>query len=281
MLFNNDLYVGGGCTSTDNDAMLYIYNFTTDKWDSIATPVYNFALTTYKSQLLLVGGKMLENRKRIVTDKVWTLGQDTMSWQLNLPVMITKRHSASAVEFMGNVIVAGGACKLTLSDIDVVEVYNGQHWFKAQSLPQPCSDIKSTIYNGHWYLMGKWGNEVYCASLKELISQHQHIWNQPLPKIPMNIQVLPDHPYMPFTPIVFGHRLLAIGGWKTRTSYIFAYSSRTKSWIQVTCIEIENTFASSMIVLPTGELIVVGGFRISGKCSLDNVFKVTLKGKVK
>ena len=280
---DDNIYVGGGCTSSDNDAMLYVYDSRTDAWDSMTTPVYHFALTTYKSQLLLVGGKLLEDKK--VTNRIWTLGEGTMPWKEELPAMLIKCHSASAIEYKDNVIVAGGAQKATQSDIDVVEVYNGHSWSYAQSLPKPCSDIKSTIYNGHWYLMGKWGSDVHYASLEEVVSYCQvanpkNIWDHkpPLPKLPINIQVVPNHSYMPFTPIMFGNRLLAIGGWKTPTSSIFAYSSRTKSWISVGCIGIENSFASCMIVLSSGELMVIGGFSDQG-CYSNKVFKITLKGK--
>ena len=276
--WNDAVYVGGGCTSIDNDAFLYIYNLTADIWKSISAPAYNFALTTYHSRLLIIGGKMHEGEHVIVTNKIWSLGRDTMAWELNLPAMTTKRHSASAVEYMDNVIVAGGACKLIMSDTDVVEVYNGQCWCQVQCLPKPCSDIKSTVHNGHWYLAGKWGNQVYHASLKELISQGKNVWKLPLPELPTNIHVLPGHTYTPFTPILFGNRLLAIAGWNTPTPSIFCFSSHINSWILRTHnIEMENTFASSMIVLPTGELMVIGGF--SGKCPVDNVIKVTLKGK--
>ena len=57
------LYVGGGFSVEDtenydleNNQALYVYTPTTDMWGIIATPVYWFALTTYRSQLLLVGG---------------------------------------------------------------------------------------------------------------------------------------------------------------------------------------------------------------------------------
>lgn len=55
------LYVGGGFSVEENetdqhDQALYVYTPATDVWDIIATPVYWFALATYRSQLVLVGG---------------------------------------------------------------------------------------------------------------------------------------------------------------------------------------------------------------------------------
>ena len=50
---------GGGWTSVSrrDKARLYIHSPTTDTWSHIDTPVYSFALITYHSQLVLVGGR--------------------------------------------------------------------------------------------------------------------------------------------------------------------------------------------------------------------------------
>ncbi|MGJ8945913.1 hypothetical protein AB9K17_23780, partial [Salmonella enterica subsp. enterica serovar Kentucky] len=78
--------------------------------------------------------------------------------------------SASTVELADNILVAGGHDNEERY-IDIVEVYNGHHWAKAQCLPKPCHLMKSTVLNGHWYLMGGRGQreEVYYASLDSLV----------------------------------------------------------------------------------------------------------------
>ena len=156
------LYVGGGRSSGSrrDKAKLYIHTPTTDTWSHIDTPVYYFALVTYHSQLVLVGGTEFvgEYEDGTVTNKLWTLTEHDQ-WRETLPVMTIKRYRASAVEFADNIIVGGGWGDKS------VEVYNGHHWAEAQCLPNPCYDMKSTILNGHWYLMGGvgQGEEVYFA----------------------------------------------------------------------------------------------------------------------
>ena len=52
------VYIGGGWISESirHEARLYIYTPATDEWTTLDTPVYWFGLTTYHSQLVLVGG---------------------------------------------------------------------------------------------------------------------------------------------------------------------------------------------------------------------------------
>ena len=247
------LYVGGGWTSGSrrDDARLYIYTPTTYTWSHINTPVYYFALITYHSQLVLVGGAEYvgERRDGPVTNKLWTLAEHDQ-WRETLPPMITKRHSASAVEFADNILVAGGS-------IDIVEVYNGRHWTKAQCLRKHCRDMKSTVVNGHWYLMGggKQGKEVYYASLDSLVASCQPS-EKPLPSV---WKRLPDIPHERSSTAVFGNRLIAVGGgYRSSSSSIHAYSPHTQSWVHVGGIP-DGFHSTCTAVLPTGELMVIGG----------------------
>ena len=245
------LYVGGGGTS----GRLYIYTPTTDTLSEIDSPVYGFALITYHSQLVLVGGREYVGEKRDgpVTIKLWTLtGHD--QWRETLPPMTTKCNSASAVEFADNIIVAGGADNWR--GIDIIEVYNGHHWAKAQCLPKPISDMKSTVLNGHWYLMGgeEQGEEVYYASLDSLVASCQPS-EKPLPSV---WKRLPDVPHGWSSTAVFGNRLIAVGGGYPPRSSIHAYSPHTQSWLHVGDMPV-GLASTCTAVLPTGELMVIGG----------------------
>ncbi|MGJ8945998.1 hypothetical protein AB9K17_24210, partial [Salmonella enterica subsp. enterica serovar Kentucky] len=63
--------------------------------------VYQCALITYYSKLVLVGGREYDGRSSKdgqVTNKLWTLMEHDQ-WSENLPAMRTKRCGASAVEF--------------------------------------------------------------------------------------------------------------------------------------------------------------------------------------
>ena len=272
------LYVGEGLTSGSyrDAARLYIYTPTTDTWSEIDSPVYYFALITYHSQLVLVGGGEYvdEWRDGPVTNKLWTLtGHD--QWRETLPPMTTKRHSASAVEFADNIIVAGGADNWR--GIDIIEVYNGHHWAKAQCLPKPSSDMKSTVLNGHWYLMGggEQGKVVYYASLDSLVASCQPS-EKPLPSV---WKRLPDVPHGRSSTAVFGNRLIAVGGgggYPSPSSSIHAYSPHTQSWVHVGDMPI-GLHSTCTAVLPTGELMVIGG---TSSTSIEQscVYKTSLNG---
>ena len=270
------LYVGGGLTSgTERDhARLYFYTPTTDTWSHINTPVCWFALITYHSQLVLVGGREYVGEwiDGPVTNKLWTLTEHDQ-WRETLPPMTTKRWGASAVEFADNILIAGGMDD-KWSSIDIVEVYNGHHWAKAQCLPKPCYDMKSTVLNGHWYLMGggRQGKEVYYASLDSLVASCQPN-ERPLPSV---WKRLPDVPHDLSSTVVFGNRLIADGGGYPSSSSIHAYSPYNQSWVHVGDMPVGLRYTCTA-VLPTGELMVIGG-RNGTSTGESCVHKASLNG---
>ena len=237
----------------------------------IDTPVYWFALITYHSQLVLVGG--VEGRVGPVTNKLWTLTEHDQ-WRETLPPMTTKRRWASAVEFADNILVAGGMDDKG-RNIDIIEVYNGHHWAKAQSLPKPCWWMKSIVINGHWYLMGGegQGKEVYYASLDSLVASCQPS-EKPLPSVWMR---LPDVSHDSSSTTVFRNRLIAVGGgYPSPSSSIHAYSPYTQSWEHVGDMSI-GLDSTCTAVFPTGELMVIGG-RSDTFSRESRVHKASLNG---
>ena len=271
------LYVGGGVAvgSNRDAARLYIYTPTTDTWNHIDTPVYQFALITYHSQLVLVGGLEYvgEWNGGPVTNKLWILTKNDQ-WRETLPPMTTKRWRASAVEFADNILVAGGVDH-ERGNIDIVEVYNGHHWAKAQRLPRPCCSMKSTVLNGHWYLMGGevQGKEVYYVSLNSLVASYQHS-EKPLPSV---WKRLPDVPLEYSSTAVFRNRLIAVGGgYLSPSSSIHAYSPYTQSWVHVGDMPI-GFDSTCTAVLPTGELMVIWG-RSDTSSWESSVHKASLNG---
>ena len=254
------LYVGGGQTSrSDRDAArLYIYTPTTDTWNHINTPVYWFALVTYHSQLVLVGGREYVGKGRggPVTNKLWTLTEHDQ-WRETLPPMTTNHYGPVAVEFADNILVAGGKDDKRRK-FDIVEVYNGHHWAEAQYLPKPCYWMKSTVLNGHWYLMGGYGQgrEVYYASLDSLAASCQPV-EKPLSSV---WKRLPDVPHRCSSTTVFGNRQIAIGGGiPSHSLSIHAYSPQTQSWVHVGDMPVGLGFTCTAI-LSTGELMVIRGW---------------------
>ena len=198
--------------------LLYIYTPLVDKWSTMETPVLYFALVTYQSHLVLVGGVDPHRLgPESHSNKLITLvgrGQ----WKETIPPMSVRRHSASAMDYVNNIVVAGGL--YNVRSIAVVEVYNGYQWTRAHSLPQACSQMKSVVIDDVWYLMGgdRQGTTVFCASLVALVaSNHLHVWT-----------TFTDAPYMHCSPAVFGNQLIAVGGFP-HSSLIHAYSQHIQS----------------------------------------------------
>ena len=268
------VYVGGWAVISGSRrewARLYIYNPATDTWTTLDTPVYYFVLTTYHSQLVLVGGRVYvgEYIQGDITNKLWTLSEDGQ-WQETLPPMPTPCGIYPSA-------VSHGDHLLVISSGDYpnnkVYVYNGRNWASAQHPPQRLTCIKSTVVNGHWYLMeGKPGpsqqTSVYSCSLDSLLascqpsetSQPSSVWKR-----------LTNVPSGRCYPAVFGNRLVAVGGHGSPTTSLHAYSSLTQSWVHVGDAPYSSTGAfPCAVVLPSNELMVVRG---------QTTFKGTLKCK--
>ena len=272
-------YVGGGQTPKafipDDALCLYVYTPNKDTWNSLETPVSGFALTTYRSQLVIVGG-VIYNRDcglglRIPTNKLWILNGQNQLDDTVIPPMIKERFHSSSVEYKERILVAGGYNWKV--EVNSVEVYDGHQWAKAHCLPKACSKMKSAILNGFWYLMGgeTQGKVVYYAFLNALVGiGHSSGWKR-----------LKDVPHENSSPVVFRNRLMAIGG-STGTalphSSIYSYSAYTQSWIHEGDIPTKLSCTCTAI-LPVGKLTVIGGQRFGALELESRVYQATLNGK--
>ena len=241
-------------------ARLYINTPATDTWDTLDTPVYNFALTTYRSKLVLVGGREYigENVKGRPSNKVWTLSEYG-EWEETLPPMETACDHASAVSHGDHLLVIDGHLKEVL-------VYNGQYWAKSQPLPkQMMLSTQCVVYDGDLLVIGEQfagTNEVYSASLVSLIASCQRskssqssttVWKS-----------FSDAPGSHCYPVVFGERLIVVG-----MEAIYAYSPSNRSWTNVGGLSLSEQSCVS-VVLSSNALMMIGD---------RTVFKVTFKSK--
>ncbi len=261
---NGTLYVGGETIDEPGyraEASLYSFKPGVDStWTVTDTPTFFYTLVTHDSELLLVGGR--EYLTEEITNKVFTM-RDGQFVEV-LPPMKEKRHSLSAVSSGSALIVAGG---WNSRDLSSVEVFKDGQWTTAPSLPSAGYDMPSVLHGDQWYLITSLG-KVFRTSLQSLISgSDQSPW-----------ETLPDASNGYSAAAFFGGRLLSIGGgdYGDPTTAIYAFSSSTQSWEYVADLPLPLKY-SSAVVLPTGELMVIGGRDESSHHS-NKVFRAFLKG---
>lgn len=99
-------------------ARLYAFSSDMTQWVEFSMPTTNFALTTYRSKLVLVGGWHLSTRK--FTKELWT-SDDGKNWTSSLPPLSTFRSSPLAVN-------TGSPEYLGIWLLQVVSCMAQQHW---------------------------------------------------------------------------------------------------------------------------------------------------------
>ena len=235
------VYLGDNVYVSGTGAHLYIYHLASDAWNAIDTPVYGYALTDYRSQILLVGGKECIGERK-PTNKVWRMTED-YKWRASLPPMEVACSSALA---------AGHGDYIFVCDCDRNEIYvfDSHDWARAEHPPMKLRSIKSSIVGNHWYLTGESFEQqiVIYASLESLIAtcqssdatQSTSVWKA-LPHVPGGCCSLAE----------FGNRLIAVG-----SSAIYAYSSCADLWIHVGDIPVPFHIPHS-IVLPSSKLMII------------------------
>ena len=284
VVLGSKVYIGGGNFGPKlASSKLLIYDFTEDSWDKLDTPTEWYALATYHSQLVLVGGVCPESGRG--TNQLWVL--DKGKWTKPLPPMKTKRFQASAVSMDDHLIVAGGCVASDVGLLDEVEVYDGNSWRYVQPLPKACSRMVSVLFDGEWYLAGGLGQgrKVYHTSVESLVSIHiedtyprfmvagtpeggdavlTSVWKD----------TVLDAPLEHSAPIEIRKHLVTVGGGNPYSSAIHAYFPETNSWEQVGDLPV-ICYSPCTVVLPTDELLMVGGQTESG---LSNSFRAKIGG---
>ena len=269
VLLQDKIYLGGYTPSLESHSSLFISSTDLNSWSQVTTPTRYYGLTTYHSQVVLVGG--IEHDTNMVTNKLWTLKGET-NWQPSLPPMPTSRYYSSALNTGSPecLVVSGGQA----SGMNVVELLKDNEWSSVQPLPKACSRLKSILHKGRLYLMGGWGQgpSVFHCKLESLLnedysqemSHSSGLWSE------LQIHLKRS------SPSSFANQLISTGGLSGAvSSEICAYSPHTLSWLHVGNLPIE-LFSTATIVLPTGKLVVLGGFSTSGRS--NRVFKASLKG---
>ena len=293
-----DMVYVGEQTANMGPGSLLIYDVTRDSWiKRINTPTNLYTLTTYGSELVLVGGRypctelfeML--RPSNVTNKVWVLDEHQCLNSNRLPAMLTAHMRASAVSKDNHLVVAGGTDGLSYSmfsmmpAVDVVEVYDGNVWARAQSLPRIDRTWKSIPCEGKWYLYGRI-RSCY-TSLDSLIATARS--DTPATEEQTSVWVdLPDGPQpVLYAPTMFGTQLVDVRGYtcslshrSTSALHVFCHGhgQQSSQWMHVEDLPVA-CHSTCMLLLPTRELLVVVLEAETGNRDPRSIFKGRVRGE--
>ena len=229
---------------------VYSYTVPGNKWTKLPECKYkHFAMAVINDALTTIGGM---DHQYAATNKLLRSGR---LWEEVLPPMPTKRDYPAAANTPTHLVVAGGSLKGGIATVEVLNTETLQ-WSTASSLPEGVWYPQMTICGGCLYLAAN-KSKVFSCSVEYLLksSDGDSVWTR-LASIP----VLGDS-----TLTTLRGRVLAIGGRDSckYTREIRCYDVATNSW---SVIDEIPTLRSSVLaaVLPSNELVVVGGQETSG-----------------
>ncbi len=257
VVIGDTVYVGGGGAGNNRD-MCTVMKLEQYQWTKLPEyTAYWFAMTSLANRLVLVGGIDLRNNKPTNQLAVFESGE----WTHPYPPMNIARDTSTAVSFNNHIIVAGGYdVKVRISSVEVLDVAS-RRWYIAQSLPNPRSELKSTLIGSTLYLMGGYKHTsptktVHHIDLDELIAKA--LSNLDTPTL---WQTLHEVPLLYSAPLSVGRSLLAVGGRDDRanpSSSIHLYQPDTRRWVKVGDLPTAR-YNCTCSVLPSGEVVVAGG----------------------
>ena len=202
---------------------------------------------------MAVGG--LDSSTLKITNKLWTsdTGHD---WQPLLPPMPTKRYNVTAVSIGSSpqyLVVAGGQYSEELPS-DVVEVLVGEQWTTVDPIPKRCYASSLILHDENLYFMAGTGPGGYIITCKcnSLISSCGDAENNS----PTSGALWSEFEAPTYLAILvsFGQRLISIDVHSTIT----AYSSMSRSWVEVYSKGSSLAYGNVGVVLSTREFMVVG-----------------------
>ena len=241
------------------------YNSTTTKWSKLRRyPYEDCSLAVINGQLTGIGG--CDNVNFTCTNKLLSLrdGLFRGRWSDVFPPMPTKRHGTTTVASEEHLIVAGGTTGPHRADnLNTVEVMNSKTllWSTVASLPHLYNLASSTSCGDHLYILGGLDDKdmtksVLTCSLTELLqsssSSSSSVWHR-----------VADAPAYYSTCAAVNGELLAVGGYENSkaTSAVHKYNPTTNSWDLINNMPTAR-YRCLVAVLPTNEMIVVGGWII-------------------
>ena len=227
-----------------------------------------FTMAVLQDQLTLVGGCESSSWKVTNQIAVW----DSRQWTHPYPPMPTPRHSPAVVTHIKWLVVAGGDDgNHCLSTVEIMDATNKQ-WFTATPLPVRCRDMTSAIVGEECYFMGGFTDQsppnksnihVFHVSISAITSQAP----SQSTITPVQWHTLPDTPLACSAALALCGSLLAVGGRhisEDPSSAIHLYQPGSGQWVKVGDLPTARD-SCSCTLLPSGEILVAGGFTIQGR----------------
>ena len=198
------------------------------------------------------GGYQYQNKLLSIVDKKWVE---------HFPSMSTKRSNTTTVATQHHLIVAGGWDGS--NHLNTVEVMDIQTlvWSTAASLRHPYSRASAAICGDQLYMLGGVNNDfptksVLTCSLTSLLQSRSEtsprsVWNS-----------ISDAPMYHSTCVAVDGELLSVGGRDEQlkaTSAVYKYDPTADSWLLISNMSTSRDHCL-VAVLPTNEMMVVGGF---------------------
>ena len=241
---------------------VYSYTLSQDKWTKLKQCEYqSFSMAVVNNQLTTIGGLQWVT----ATNTLLCLSNSSeMKWEELLPPMPTPRICSAAVTTPTHLIVAGGDTGLggALSVVETLDT-NTLQWSSVSSSPEVLGIPSMTLYNGQLYLSED--SKIFSCSVEELLKSRKPASTNSSGSVWIKLTDIPV-PYWA-RPTTLRGQVLAIGGsdqWDggRPTEAIHQYNRSTNSWSVIG--EMPTPRAYPLVaVLPSHELIVVGGYRCS------------------
>lgn len=270
----------------DTANKLYAFSIDSTSWTTLLVPTVEFALTTYHSQLVLLGGREVSTKR--VSEKVW-MSKTGASWDLSLPPMPTKRCSASSVNTGSPecLVVAGGVDTNDCIFL-TIEVLVDKRWFTVILPFVPLFyNLKLAVNNRNLYIMAldnfslKYGTKVaYCRLDSLLASCEQSGETISIYSSDLWSEMHLTHEISFCGIISFRQQLVVIKYNPTdRDGYhisIHAFSPLTSTWCYIGDLPYDlSSTVLSLTVLPNRQLVLIGGIS-DGSLYKLGVFKASL-----
>ena len=201
-------------------------------------------------------------------------------WTYPYPPMKTTRDSSTAVSYDNHIIVAGGITYVEevkgLRHTYSVEVLNvaSETWYVAPPLPKPQALMKSTLIESTFFVVGGFEQDkidparmIYKVELQKLTGKikltfkarrNKSHWQEVTDSCESHstLRLLEQ-----MAPLNVEGSLVTVGGLDDKlnpSTLINLYHPDTKSWVKVGDLPTAR-YGCTCALLPTGEVIVVGG----------------------